>query len=278
MAEHFPVACDELCDDYQIETPISASETAPIEQLYLAGCGEERACVKMQKQLTAPPQFGLSNRLARLEVPITMYATDRQESVGVAKTDSYTFGDLVALVSEPLVDAAVSAEEYRAMTDVERRERDMELGSWLAGQAVDTHLNDGQLVFMQSSLVFDLIDLEPQEFEDFRTGAFGRGFIAALMHSLRGHTGEKNRIRVILPLFEPISLSDANLIRPALSECLGDLGLYGRVMEEGLTHLDRRLALPAVSQGDAFWFQAFDGPPIFADSFIGSVSGRDKRS
>lgn len=277
MAENLPVACDELCDDYQIETPISASETAPIEQRCLAGYGKEKARVTMHKQLAAPPQFGLSNCLAALEAPVTMHATDRQESVGVAKTDFYTFGDLAALVSEPLIDAAVSAEAYRAMTDVEKHERDMELGSWLAGQAVDTHVNDGQLVFMQSLLVFDLVDLEPQEFEDFRTGAFGVGSIAALMHSLRGHTGEKNRIRVILPLFEPISLSDANLIRPDLSECLGDLGLSGRVIEEGLTHLDRRLALPAVSQGDAFWFQAFDGPPIFPDSFIESVSGRDKR-
>jgi len=32
--------------------------------------------------------------------------------------------------------------------------------------------------------------------------------------------------------------------------------------------VDRPLALPSISEGEEFWFQAVDGAPIFADSFI----------
>jgi hypothetical protein len=222
----------------------------------------------MREQLNLSSEFGLSERLAGLDVLTTVHAADQPENTDRFKSGPRNFGELATFLSEPVVDDALSAEQYRAMTDVEKRKRDMELGFWLPGRAIDTDSRPNQRAFMQSLFVFDLIGFEPQEIEFIRTRAFGGGFIAALMHTLRGHSAEKPKVRIIFPLFEPISLADAYLTQPELPERLSHINLAGRVIGESLLDVDRPLAIPMISQGEMFWFQAFDGAPIFADNFM----------
>lgn len=222
----------------------------------------------MREQLNLPCQFGLSERLAGLDVLTTVHAADQPGNTDRFKSGPRNLGELATFLSEPVVDDALSAEQYRAMTDVEKRKRDMEFGFWLPRRAIDTDSRPDQPEFMQSLFVFDLIGFEPQEIEYIRTRAFGGGFIAALMHTLRGHLAEEPKLRIIFPLFEPISLAEAYLTQPELPERLCEINLAGRVIGESLLDVDRPLAIPTISQGETFWFQAFDGAPIFADSLM----------
>ena len=101
------------------------------------------------------------------------------------------------------MDDAISTDEYQNLDDAEKHIRDMAVGYWLPGRYRDKKSRKRPSEFLQSYFVFDLVDYEPEEIDNMRTKGFLPGFGASLMHTLRGHTVEKPKVRLILPMFEP---------------------------------------------------------------------------
>lgn len=80
------------------------------------------------------------------------------------------------------------------------------------------------------------------------------------------------RVRIIYPLFTPISLAEAYLAQPKVPELLCHLGLSGRVVGERFSEVDRSLELPNVSCDEDCWFRTTEGTPIFADTILEMLS------
>jgi hypothetical protein len=222
----------------------------------------------MRNQHSNSSVLGLSEHLANLELPITIQAPKKVVRNQNLSSTPDTFGEVATFLSTPFVDDAISTDEYQNLDDAEKHIRDMAVGYWLPGRYRDKKSRKRPSEFLQSYFVFDLIDCEPAEFVSMQTLGILDGYGAVLMHSLRGHTADKPKVRLIFPMFEPISLLEAYFVQPEVPGLYCHLNLEGRVVGESLMDVDRPLALPSISEGEEFWFQAADGAPFFADSII----------
>jgi hypothetical protein len=222
----------------------------------------------MLKRLDDSAVCGLSARLAGLELPITIKASHRSVQVEKYQSTLTTFGEVATFLSTPYVDDAISGEDYQNLDDADKHMQDMVAGSWRPGRIRNRFSPNKPSNFLQSYFVFDLIDFEPEEIDSLRTKGFPPGFGAVLMHTLRGHTTNNPKVRIIFPMFESITLLDAYFVQPEVLEYYCHLNLEGRVVGECIMDVDRPLALPSISEGEEFWFLAVDGAPIFADSII----------
>ncbi len=169
----------------------------------------------MDKQLGNSPADGLSERLASLQLPITIKASEKVSQSRKLNSALDTFGKVAAFLSTLFVDEAMSAEEYQNLDDTGKRSRDMVAGHWLPGCARDKRCNTPK-GFFHSYFVFDLIDFGRAEIDSIRFDGFVGGITAVLMHTLRGHTADNPKVRIIFPMFEPISLLDAYFLQPEL--------------------------------------------------------------
>ncbi len=220
----------------------------------------------MNKSVFKSAKQGLSRRLADLELPITVkYGHDQHQYAGLA-SNLYTFGAVAKFLSTPFADEEISVAEYSKLNVAAKRKREKYAGHWLPGRWQSCE--NGVTTFMQSYFVFDAVGWKRDDFEEFIRTSVTPGGIAMVVHSLRGHTKDKPKARMIFPLFEPIPLSDAYLAQPEVPELLCHLELSGRVVGECLSDVDRPLELPSVSYDEDYLFHAVDGAPIFADSIL----------
>lgn len=211
-------------------------------------------------------KLGLLQPLADLELPITVNEKIGQSVHPECNTNLSNFGAVSEFLSVPFKDDEVSAAEYADLNADDKRKRDMIAGHWLSGRALYSERPNTS--FYQSYFLFDVVDWQRDEFEELIQNFLIPGGIAVIVHSLRGHTANKPKARMIFPLFEPIPLADAYLAQPELPELLCHLEMSGRVVGECLSEVDRQFELPSISRDEEYLFYAVDGAPIFADSIL----------
>lgn len=215
-------------------------------------------------------EIALSKPLAGLELPITVSPSKDFRETFDRESEPVTFGQVAKFLSVPFRDEGMTAEEFSKLTPEDKRKRDGVAGHWLPGRARSS--KDLISNYSQSFFVFDVLDWRREEFEELIRICLIPDAFAVIMHSLRGHTPDNPRVRIIYPLFTPISLAEAYLAQPKVPELLCHLGLSGRVVGERLSEVDRSLELPNVSWDEDYWFRTIEGTPIFADTILEMLS------